>query len=102
MVTFVLYKHPKHDFSSIKNPLFVFQANDLKFPNTDLNKIRDRLEEVLDKADLETDSLVVNGPSYLAAIAGMIWLTQENRKQYNMLAYNTEQRTYESYEQEIQ
>jgi hypothetical protein len=94
MTTFILYKNPKHDFSDIKNPKFIFGQTDLKFPNTDLNAIRDRLEEVLDAANPDEDMLVVNGPSYLAAIAGMIWLTQHNRKFYNMLAYNPDTKTY--------
>jgi hypothetical protein len=101
MTTFVLYNNPKHDFSNIKNPKFIFGQSDIKFPNTDLNAFRDKLEEVLDAADKDNDMLVVNGPSYLAAIAGMIWLTQSNRKFYNMLAYNPLTKTYENYQQEL-
>ncbi len=101
MITYVLYKHPRHDFSSIKNPLYIFHPQDLKFPNTDLNEIRSRLEEVLDKANLNLDMLVLNGPSYLSAIAGMVWLTQVNRKFYNLLAYNPETNVYETHEQEM-
>ena len=101
MITYVLYKHPKHDFSGITNPCFIFHPHDLRVPNISLNLIRDKLETTLDAANLELDMLVVNGPSYLAAIAGMLWLTQENRKFYNMLAYNSDTRAYEMHEERM-
>jgi hypothetical protein len=97
MKTLILYKNPRHDFSGIKNPHFIFHPFDLE--NVDLNNIKDKLTETLDKATPE-DYILMNGPSYLTAIAGYVWLTQENREFYNLVSYNVDSKKYEYHLQE--
>lgn len=71
----------KFIFTHIKGP-----------PN--ITHIQRKLREVLDKCDPEKDFIVFNGPSYLVAIAGYIWLTQTERTRVNCFAYNTKDKCY--------
>jgi hypothetical protein len=96
MITYILYRNSKHTFENIKNPVFIFGPSDLA-NKEGLGEIRDKLEEILDRANQEEDMIVLNGPSYLTAIAGMIWLTQPDRKYYNILAYSPELKAYIPY-----
>lgn len=93
---FVLYDNPRHDFSSVRKlggeVKFLFSKHSLE--GLTLDQCRRVLEEELDKADLEKDLVVMNGPSYMSAIAGYIWLSQE-RDKWNMVAWNTITREFE-------
>lgn len=62
--------------------------------NPNIEHIKARCEAVLDAANVETDFIVFNGPSYLCAIAGYIWLTQEGRKTVNFYSYNKQTQKY--------
>lgn len=77
---------------------FVF---DYITPGTGLNAAKAVLEAVLDEANPETDRIVFNGPAWLIALAGWIWFTQDNRKHYGMLSYDTKQNRYHERSEEI-
>lgn len=100
MITYILYRNTKHKFDNITNPVFIFSSAELA-ASASLNDVRDKLEEILDKADINNDMIVLNGPSYLTAIAGMIWLTQPDRKNYNILAYSPDMKTYIPYTETV-
>lgn len=70
-------------------PLFKFIKGN---PNIDYLKVH--CQEVLDTANVETDFIVFNGPSYLCALAGYIWFTQENRVKMNFYSYNKTSQSY--------
>lgn len=90
---YVLYKNAHHDFSSLKDPTFIFGPDDIKQPIC-MQSIKAKLEEVLDQADLDEDYVVMNGPSYLSAIAGYIWLSRPDRDKYNFLAHDSADNTF--------
>lgn len=89
MITFVLYKNSSHNFEGLVNPVFLFLPGDLYPGKFRMSEVRDKLECMLDKADPIRDRIVLNGPSYLVALAGMVWLTNDKRSCMNVMSYNT-------------
>jgi hypothetical protein len=94
---FILYNNPRHDFSNIAKLLpnhervFIFQREDL--PQLTIESCKSKLEDILDCADTESDYIVMNGPSYMAACAGYVWFTQSRAKN-NIIYYSPETKTY--------
>lgn len=99
MSTFVLYKNEKHDYSSLKDPIFIY-THDTLAKEKDLNQIRAFLICTLDQF-IEGDKLLLNGPSYLSALGGYAWFTNDRRKNYDILAYNPITKSFEYKEQEF-
>lgn len=64
--------------------------------------IRKRCEEILDTANVNNDFIVYNGPSYLCAIAGYVWMTQEGRTKMNFYSYNKQTNSYCKHEDLIE
>lgn len=95
---FVLYDNPKHNFDSVRKLAdggeieFIFSKHSIE--GISLAQCRKILENRLDQA-VAGDLVVMNGPSYMSAIAGYVWLSQEDRKAWNMVAYNTRTQEFE-------
>lgn len=62
--------------------------------NPNIAHIKRRCQEVLDTADPVNDYIVFNGPSYLCAIAGYFWMTQEGRERMNFYSFNKQTLKY--------
>lgn len=56
--------------------------------NPNIEYITKRCKDILDTADVSKDFIVFNGPSYLCAIAGYVWLTHEKREKMNFFSFN--------------
>jgi hypothetical protein len=94
---FILYENTRHDFRDITHILpnskqvFIYKKGDLE--GLTIEKCLSTLTEVLDKADVDNDYIVLNGPSFLPACAGFVWFTQA-RKKNNILCYCPALKTY--------
>lgn len=94
MRIFVLFDNADDDYSTLpKDATLEFIFHYIKgAPN--IEHIQKRLTEVLDRCDVHEDFIVFNGPSYLCALAGYVWLTQPNRDKVNFFAYNVKDKQY--------
>lgn len=93
MKIFILFLNEGDDYSTLpKNAEIVHIFKYIKGP-PNIAHLQKRLTQVLDKATPE-DFIIFNGPSYLTALGGFIWFTQENRERVNFFAYNVKDKTY--------
>lgn len=100
MRTFVLYKNEKHEYKGLDNPVFIYTKKELD-ATKDLNAIKDNLIKVLDSAT-PGDLLVLNGPSYLSAIGGYVWFSNDKiRDNYDIVAYDPITRSFKRTVQEF-
>lgn len=65
------------------------------------NSVKSFLENILDNASTEEDYLILNGPAWLTAIGGYIWLSQEDRKRYNFMVWSGRDQRYVKKNMEI-
>lgn len=95
---FVLYDNPKHNFDSVRKLAnggeveFIFSKHSIE--GISLQQCCKILKARLDNAGPH-DLVVMNGPSYMSAIAGYVWLSQDDRSKWNMVAYNTRTQEFE-------
>jgi len=91
MKVFILYNNPRHNFRTIMDLfpdaelVYIFHPSDLR--DLTIEKTKARMIDILDSA-AEEDHIVMNGPSFMTACAGFVWMTQEKREAYNMIAYD--------------
>ena len=64
--------------------------------NLSLDNVRRYTKELEDKLSDATDEyrMVVNGPSWLIAYAGYVWLNNEHRTTLGMLVFDNTSHTY--------
>lgn len=87
MITYVLVHRHGDNYSSLHGAVkFVFHAIP-PTTNPDVKSYISQLEKVLDEAK-ECDRIVMNGPTWLVALAGYVWLTNENRKRMQMAIFD--------------
>ena len=93
MKIFILFMNNGDDYSTLpKDAKIVHIFKHIKgTPN--IHHIQKRLTQVLDTATKD-DFIVFNGPSYLTALGGFIWFTQEHRENVNFFAYNVKDNAY--------
>lgn len=99
---YILFKNDDEDYSSLpadepKQFMFTWIRG---APN--IAHLQTKLREVLDAVDPEKDFIVFTGPSYLVALAGYIWMTNEKRKHVNFYAYSLKDRRYVKHTEEVQ
>jgi hypothetical protein len=88
MKIFLIFQKEDENYDSLKTegeivPIFKYIKR-----NPNIKHIKDTCEKILDTADVANDFIVFNGPSYLCAIAGYIWMTQEKRTHMNFYTFN--------------
>lgn len=89
--TYILINRQDMDFSTLPGEkVFCFDHINGR---PDLKHICTKLQSTLDDAT-EDDKILFNGPGYLIAIAGYVWLTHPNRKVFNMYTYDVATRQY--------
>jgi hypothetical protein len=91
---FILFENSTDDLSSLPKdaelvPLFKFIHGAPNIPH-----IQARLTDILDGSDPVLDRIVFNGPSYLTALAGYIWFTNEKRTAVNFYAFSIKDNKY--------
>lgn len=101
MKIFILFYNGTDDFSSLPKDAEIVPIFRLIKGAPNVKHIRERLEAVLDKADLEHDFILFKGPSYLCAIAGYVWFTQEKRTSSNFYGFNKRTNSYEAHVEPI-
>lgn len=97
MKIFILFYNGTDDFSSLPKDAEIVPIFRLIKGAPNVRHIRERLESVLDKADLEHDFILFKGPSYLCAIAGYVWFTQAARTHSNFFGFNKRTNSYEAH-----
>lgn len=81
--------------------VFVFPyIRDFRTAHRDIAAIKAKLEEMLGDAGLD-DRIIYNGPSWLIAIAGMIWLSNPDRVKYDTFRYDMHYKKYLEIDAEI-
>lgn len=81
--------------------VFLFPyIRDFRTAHKDIASIKNVMEEMLGDASLE-DRIIFNGPSWLIAIAGMIWLSNPDRIKYDIFRYDMHYNKYVEIDAEI-
>jgi len=94
MKVFIVFKKEDEDYSSLPKDAEVVVLFTAIKGNPNIDHIKARCEDVLDTADVKTDYIVYNGPSYLCAIAGYIWMSQDGRDDMNFYSFNKQTNCY--------
>jgi len=98
---FVLVHKRNDDYRALQEEYdvkFLFEEVD-SIP-ADIAMYLRRIDEVL-LQDEFTALIVFNGPSWLIALAGFVWYSEQNRKHHNVLQYSAAQGKYVKIEGEI-
>lgn len=98
---FILFANELDDLSTI--PTSFERVYLFKFIKgaPDIKHIQTRLSSCLDSADPVHDRIIFNGPSYLCAMAGYIWFTNELRSNTNFFAYSIKDSRYVEHTEQI-
>lgn len=100
MKIYVLVHRQNDDYSSLEGKHeFIFES----VPATsspDVQKYLNRLKYILDQAFIN-DRIVLNGPTWLVALAGYIWLTHEFRDTMQMLIFDSVTHKYVDFNPEF-
>lgn len=94
---FILVNKRDQEYDSIPaqyHRVFLFPyIRDFGTMHNDIVAIKRKIDEVLGDASLE-DKIIFNGPSWLIAIAGMVWLSNPDRQNYDIFRYDMKHKNY--------
>jgi len=94
MKIFLVFQKEDEKYDSLPKDAEVIPLFKYIKGNPNIDYIKARCQEILDTANVKTDFIVFNGPSYLCALAGYIWFTQEGRTLMNFYSFNKQTQVY--------
>lgn len=102
MKAFILVNKKSDDYTTLPSKYekhFLFEYMTCRPEAARVDDTLIALRDVLDNATSK-DCIVFNGPSWLIALAGYVWFSQENRQHMNILIYDNVTKTYKEYHNE--
>lgn len=91
---FILFENSTDNLSSLPEDAELIHLFKFIHGPPNVAHIQARLSSILDASDPVNDMIVFNGPSYLAALAGYIWFTNDKRVNVNFYAFSIKDNKY--------